>query len=271
MSTSTALVPVDVDARTAEVERQVTEARAQAEAILVRDAAEADQAAALLRQIAARRKAADAERKELTSPLDEAKRRIMQKFKDAMAPYDEADEVVRGKVGIYQAEQDRIRQEEEARLEQDRLKREELARKLRERQEAEERAKREQAEKEAREAAEEAAKAKDEDDRMVAEQLAEEAREAAKEAKTAEAAISSLPEVQLPKAVVETAPKPEGISTRKVWKLMTTNVEKLPPEYTLPNEKALNAAMREGVKENGCPPEIPGAVFEQVAELAVRA
>ncbi len=270
MSTSTALVPADVDARTAEVERQVAEARAQAEAIQVRNPAEADQAAALLRQIAARRKAAEAERKELTGPLDEAKRRIMQKFKDAMAPYDEADEVVRGKVGVYTAEQERIRKEEEARLEAERQERERIARETREKQEAEERAKREQAEKEEREAEEERRKAKDAADREAAEKLVEEARQKADEAKTAEVAISSLPEVSLPKAVVETAPKPEGISTRKVWKLMTTNVEKLPPEYLVPNEKALNAAMREGVKENGQPPEIPGAAFEQVSEMAVR-
>lgn len=271
MNTSTTLVPVDIDARTAEVERQVEEARAQAEAIQVRNPEEADLAAAALRQIAQREKAAEAERVALVKPLNDHVKDINRKFKDAAAPYTEIKTVIKGKVGTYQAEQDRIRQEEEARLEAERQERERLAREAREKQEAEERAKREQAEKEAREAAEEARKAKDEEDRKVAEQLAEEARRKAEEAKTAEAAISSLPDVQLPKAVVETAPKPEGISTRKVWKLMTTNVEELPPEYTLPNEKALNAAMREGVKENGRPPEIPGAVFEQVSEMAVRA
>jgi hypothetical protein len=37
------------------------------------------------------------------------------------------------------------------------------------------------------------------------------------------------------------------------------------------DEKAINAAMREGIRKNGQPPEIPGVVFEQVSELAVRA
>lgn len=276
MSTTTELVPVDIDARTAEVERQVAEARAQAEAIQVRDQAEADQAAALLRQIAARRKAAEAERKELTDPLNEAKGRIIKKFKDAMAPYDEVDEVVREKVGVYTAEQERIRKAEEERLEEERLERERLATEARERQEAEERAKREQAEKEAREAEEEAQKARDEEDRKVAEKLAEEARQKAEEAKTAEAAINSLPEVQLPKAVVETAPRPEGVSSTKRWEFAVTDLEAVPTH--LPDGEPLievksgplRRYMHAYIKEHGHPPEMAGVEFKQVDGLAVR-
>lgn len=278
MTTSTELVPADVDARAAEVERQVAEARGQAEAIQVRDPAEADQAAALLRQIAARRKAAEAERKELTGPLDEAKRRIMQKFKDAMAPYDEVDEIVREKVGEYQAEQDRIRQEEEARLEAERRERERLARETREKQEAEERAKREQAEKEQREAEEEARKAQDAADAEAAAQLAEEARQKAEEAKTAEAAISSLPEVSLPKAVVEVAPKLDGVSSRTKREAFVTDRSKLPD--TLPDGTplivvdmvALRSWMNAQWTATGEAPELPGAEFKRVPDgQAVRA
>lgn len=277
MSTSTALVPVDVDARTAEVERQVVEARAQAEAIQVRNPEEADLAAAALRQIKQREKAAKAERVALVKPLNDHVKDINQKFKDAAAPYKEAERIIKGKVGKYQAEQDQIRQEEEARLEAERQERERLAREARERQEAEERAKREQAEKEAREAAEEARKAKDEEDREVAEQLAEEARQKAEAAKTAEAAISSLPEVQLPKAVVEAAPTPEGVSSQKRWDFAVTDLASLPTH--LPDGEPLievrsgplRRYMHAYIKEHGHPPEMAGVEFKQVDGQAVRA
>lgn len=264
MTTSTQLVPADIDARAAEIERQAAEATAQAEALQVRNQAEADQAGAWLRQVAARKKAAEAERKRLKEPILEAGRRIDQMIKDAMAPFTAAEPVVRQKLGTYQAEQDRIRQEEEARLEAERLERERKAREAREKQEAEERAKREQAEKEAREAAEEIAKAKDEEDRKVAEALAEEARVKAQEAANAESAIASLPEVQLPKVVVEAPPKQEGISTRKEWKSEVTDRDAVPRKYWVLDEKAIQRDVKAGARE------IPGVRIYSVDKLAVR-
>lgn len=275
--TGTNLVPVDTASRIAEVERQVAEARAQAEAIQVRNPEEADLAAAALRQIKQREKAAEAERTSLVKPLNDHVKDINQKFKDAAAPYKEAERIIKGKVGTYQAEQDRIRREEEARLEAERQERERLAREARERQEAEERAKREQAEKEAREAAEEAKAAQDDADREVAEKLAEEARQKAEEAKTAEAAISSLPEVSLPTAVVPAAPKPEGVSAVKRWEPVVTDLAAVPthlPDGELLIEVRsgpLRRHMHAYIKEHGHPPEVAGIEFKQVEGLAVRA
>lgn len=267
-----AVIPAEqLEQRAAEVERQVADARAQAEAIQVRNAEEADLAGAALRQINERRKAAEAERVALVKPLNDHVKEINRKFKDAAAPFDEADRIIRGKVQTYTEEQERIRQEEEARLERERQERERKAREAREKQEAEERAKREQAEREAREAAEEAQRAKDAADREAAEQLAAEAKQKAEEAQTAESAIASLPEVSLPTAMVPSAPKPEGISTRKRWVVKAIDVGALPAEYLIADEKAINAAMRDGVRKTGAPPEIPGVVFEQKSELAVRA
>lgn len=262
--TGTDLVPADVDARAAEVERQVEQARAQAEAMQVRTPEEVELASALLREIQRRRKAAEAERKELTGPLDEAKRRIMQKFKDAMAPFDPVDKIIREKVEVYEDEQARIRREEEERLERERQERERKAREAREKQEAEERAKREQAERETREAEELAKAAKDAEEREAAEKLAEEARVAAQEAATAESAIASLPEVELPKAVVEAAPKPQGISRRMVWRHTVTDPAAVPREYCEVSDKSIRQAVRDGVRE------IPGVKIEQVPEMAVR-
>lgn len=274
--TETALVPADVDARAAEVERQVAEARAQAEALKITDQATADQAAALLRQIAARRKAAETERKELKAPILEAGRGIDRKFSEAMAPFDAADEIVRGELGRYEAEQERIRREEEERLRREREERERKAREERERQEAEARAKREEAEREEREAAELAKAEAEEADREEAERLAAEARRKAEEAKTAEAAIQGLPDVKLPDAVVPAAPKSEGVTSQKRWEFEVADLGALPTH--LPDGEALievrSGALRRYmhayIKEHGVPPEIPGVEFKQVSSLAVR-
>jgi type I site-specific restriction-modification system R (restriction) subunit len=272
MTAGTALVPVAGVAEAVDaVSRQVAEAEARASALQVSSEAEANAAGTILREIQQRRKAAEAKRKDLTGPLLESKRRIDQEFKDAMAPFDAADKIVREKLGTYTAEQERIRQEEEARLERERQERERKAREERERQEAAERAKREQAEKEAREAEDERRRAQNAADAEAAEKLAEEARQKADEAKTAEAAIASLPEPTLPKAVVPAAPKPEGVSSRKRWVVKSIVLTALPDDYKIADEKAINAAMRDGVRENGQPPQIPGVMFEQVDELAVRA
>lgn len=277
MTTGAELVPVDTEAAVTDVERQVAEARAQAEAVEVHDDASAALAAGVLREIKARRKAAEEKRRELVDPLNKTVKTINADFKAAMAPFDEADQIIRSKVQNWTDEQDRIRREEEERLERERQEREKKVREERERQEAEARAKREQAAKEQREAEEEARRAKDEADRETAEKLAEEARQKAQEAQTAESAIASLPDVQLPKAVVEAPKKPDGISTSKRWVASVTDITQLPdflPDGT-PLKVVVTAAltrhMHDTLKETGQPPEMPGAKFEQVSGLAVRA
>jgi hypothetical protein len=276
MSVGTELVPADVDARAAEVERQVAEARAQAEAIQVRTPEEADLAAAALKQIKEREKAAEAERVALTKPLNDHVKEINRKFKDAAAPYNEAKGVIDEKIGEYEAERERIRKEEADRLEAERLERERIAREAREKQEAKAREKREQAEREQREAEEEARKAKDAADAEAAAAMAEEARAAAQEAATAESAIASLPDVQLPKAVVEAAPKIDGIVPQKRWEFEVTDLAAVPTH--LPDGEPLlevrsgplRRYMHAYIKEHGHPPEMAGLEFKQESSRAVR-
>jgi hypothetical protein len=262
--TTADLVPTDLDARAEEVSRQVAAARTQAEAIEVRNPDEAERAGRLLREIAARKKQVEDDRKKLKEPILEAGRRVDKQAKDAVASLDAVDAIVRPKLSTYTAEQERLRQEEEARLEAERQERERKAREERERQEVAERAKREQAQREAREAEEEAARAQDAEDVAAAAELAEEARRKAEEAATAEAAISSLPEPALPKATVAAPAKPTGISQRKVWKHTVVKPELVPREFLVVDEKAIRQAVRDGVRE------IPGVRIEQVAEMAVR-
>ena len=251
--TTTELVPADVDTRLAGVARQVEQARTQAEAIEVVNAEQAEYAARILREIASHRKQAEAERKELVGPLNATVKRINQRFKDSLAPLDAADKIVRERVGTYQREEERKRIEAQRKLDEER-----------ERVEREAREKREAAERAEREAAELAAGA-GEDDAEVAAELAAEARRDAERAEITEQAIQSLPAQAVP-----AAPRPEGIATRKRWVVKSIILAALPEEYKVADEKAINAAMRDGVTENGEPPKIPGVVWEQVAELAVR-
>ncbi len=277
MTTSTALVPVEKDAEVDLVKRQVEEAERQAGLIEVASPEQDAQATAYLQQIKAREKAAEAKRKELVGPLNQTVKTINQDFKDAMAPFEAAYKKVAGKVTDYRAERERIRKAEEERLERERQERERKIREERERQEAEARALRERAEKEAREAEEERQKAKDEEDRQAAEALAEEARQKAQEAQTAEAAIEALPEVQLPKAVVEQAATPSGAPSTKRWDFAVTDLASLPTH--LPDGEplievksgSLRRYMHAYIKEHGHPPEMAGVEFKRVDGLAVRA
>lgn len=265
--TGTELVVADgmeVDA-VAKVEQQVAEAKAAAELIEVRNQDEATVATEFVARIARQRRDADAERKLLVGPLNDTVKRINARFKDAVAPLDAADKVVRGKLGTYTAEQERIRREEEARLEAERQERERKAREERERQEAEARRLREEAEREAREKAEAAKAAEDEE----AQRLAEEAAARLAEAQTAEAAVKSLPTLEIPRAVVE-APAPlksasGGVSTRKVWKHEITDATAIPREFLKVDEQAIRQAIRDGRRD------IPGVRIYQDDQLAVRA
>lgn len=263
----TTLAPVQEAQALDVVQQRVAEARAQAEAIEVRNSEEAQAASEALKQIARYKKEAEAERVALVKPLNDHVKEINRKFKEAVAPYEVADKTIRGKVGVYQAEVERRQREEQERLERERQERERIERERREKEEAAARAEREKAEREAREAQEIAAA---DADAEIA-KLAAEAKQKAEEAKTAEAALAALPEPVIPKAVVKQAPKLDGIQTKKRWVVKTIALPLLPDEYKIADEKAINAAMRDGVRENGKPPEIPGVVFEQVDELAVRA
>jgi hypothetical protein len=257
--TGATLVPIEqVDSTVDVVAKRVAEAEAQADALQVTNAGEAEAAAEVLRDIARYKKGAEAERTELVKPLNDHVKLINKKFKDAIAPFEAADKKIRAKVETFTAEQERRRREEEQRLERERQERERKAREERERQEAEAKAKREQAEADARAAEELADEGEDPGD------LAEEAAQKLAEAQTAESAISSLPEPTLPRQVVEKPAAPTGTSTRMVWKHRLVDPAAVPREYLVVDEKKIRQAVRDGVRE------IPGVVIEQKPELAVR-
>jgi hypothetical protein len=95
------------------------------------------------------------------------------------------------------------------------------------------------------------------------------ARQREEEARAREAEERSRPLPERPRATVAPAgPIRSGRSSasqRKVWKATSIDVARLPAEYLMPNEKAINGAIRRGVRM------IPGVTIEQVPELSVRA
>lgn len=79
-----------------------------------------------LKHIKAKAKELDETRKSLTKPIDEAKARIMDFFRQPLDFLSKAESIIKGSMLTYQNEQERIRREEEAR-------RQEIARKEQER------------------------------------------------------------------------------------------------------------------------------------------
>lgn len=255
----------EVEEKATAVASAAVEARRRAEAMQVTNDEEASAAAALLRDVATRRKTAEKERTSLKAPILEAGRRLDARFKEVMEPFDAVDEVLRGKLGTYQREQEQKRLAEQKRLEDERLAREAAEREAREKAEAEEKKRREQAEADAREAEKLAQEARDEEERAQAEELREQSEREAEEARQRQEAIATAPPpAPLPKAEVEPAAAPTGVQMKKVWKATVVDVGAVPREYLEVDEVKIRAAVRAGVRE------IPGVRIEQVDQMAVR-
>lgn len=290
--TATAVIDTDAEeAKVSEVTETVGGIVAAAEQLEVVSTETAQQAATMLTEISRARKASETARRFLTDPLRKHVEAINARFKEAAEPLDQANAIVRGKLGTYQAEQERIRQAEQERLEAE-------ARAERERQEAEAREAREKAEAEAREAAERAAAARaptmdavgvaDLTDAQLVDVVLEgghaepearaelarrrEARRAQEQAEAAQRAVVQANEAEqaaaaqpLTVARVEQAPKLAGISTQKRWTFEVIDPHAVPREHLTVDEKSIREAVRAGVRE------IPGVRIYQDAGLAVRA
>jgi chromosome segregation ATPase len=246
----------------------VSDAVRRASMVEVRTPEEANAAAGILRNLKEQTKNAEATRKFLVGPLNAHVKRINSKAKEATAPLDAAVNVLKDKIETYQAELERQRREEEERLRREAAEREAKMKAERERAEAEARAKREEAERVQREAEDKARLAAERDAESQAAKeaarLAEEAAQQADQSKLEEMTLDALPDLPAPVPVVAEAPKVEGVQTRKVWKATVTQEALLPREYMVVDQKKINQAVRDGVRE------IPGVVIQQVSQVAVR-
>lgn len=193
----------------------------------------------MTREIKAKAKRLEDLRLSMTRPLDETKKAIMDFFRAPAETLAKAEAALKGSITTFQQEQQRLAAEAEK--ERQRLQEIERQRLEKERQEAEALLAQ----------AEEAAAT---GDSAKAEQL-----EAQAMATQQAAGPISVPVVAAPE-------KPRGASIRKVWKCRVVNAKLVPPEFTIPNEKALDAYAK-SMKENA---SLPGCEFYSEDSVAIR-
>lgn len=213
-----------------------------------------------LQQIKARMKAVDEQRKSITRPLDEAKKAIMALFDAPTRFLQDAEGLLKRKMLTFSEEQERKQRELRAKLEEE-------ARRERERLAAEAAAARAKAEEEARRLREQAEAAKAAGDAAKAAKLESKADsrvEAADEKAHAlehQAAVTIAPAVQIQQATAK------GVSEREEWDFEYTDVNALPREFLIPDEKAIRAV----VKARKGATNIPGVRVFSRKNLAARA
>lgn len=162
-----------------------------------------DHAADALKHIKTRTKNLEDRRKEITKPLDVAKKSVMELFRKPLIMLVDAERIVKKGMIVYTDEQERIRREKEA--------------KLRRQAEAEERRKKEALEKRAK-------KAEGEGKLDKAEQLREQKEEVSVEAPV----------------LAQTTETPQGVAYKDRWYAVVIDKAKVPIAYLEPNMSALN-------------------------------
>jgi len=200
---TTKIVPVEAEKLVAETEVMATSY----ENYVVSSQENYADAGEVLKAIKTKAKSLDELRKSLTKPLDESKKRIMEFFKSPLDSLEQAEKTIKSAMISWHQEQERIRLAEERRLA-------ELQRK-----EAEELQKKVEAE------LAKAASLKTDKAKEAAQARAEEA-----QAKI-EMVNSYVPTVESKVEAVA------GISKRTVWKFRVVNVNLVPREYMIPDEK----------------------------------
>lgn len=164
-----------------------------------------------LKKIKAKTKELDAQRKQITKPLDDAKAAVMALFKKPLEALTQAEGVLKNSLLSFDREQERKRQEEEKRLR-------EIARAEQERLQAQARA------------------AEEESRKLIEAGKKEEAEQLAAKAATIEISSYSIP---VP-IVAQAQTKVAGISKRTIWKARVIKKESIPLEYMEPNQSALD-------------------------------
>lgn len=273
--------------------------RAQAEHITVDDAISAQTATALLAQVVGARRHAEAQRVELVGPLNAVVKKINAAAKRTTEPLAEAERTLKGKLLGYQREQQRLADEERARLEAEAEQRRAVeAERMRLAEEAA-RAEREAAERAARAVRDEQARREREesdalsakiraatDEQLAAlvhggsnelaalasaevaqrsairdvEQAAEAARRAEEEARTAAPLPIAAPAVVAPARL-------EGggasVSVRKRWTFEVVDEAQVDRRFVKLDTAAVRAAIREGLRES------PGLRIYQTDDASV--
>ncbi len=189
-----------------------------------------------LKKIKAKAKELTDTRMSLTRPIEESKKKIIAFFKEPLDYLVRAETAVKKAMIGWQAEQERLRREEEARLA-------EIQRK--------------EAERLRKEAEKEAARA---------ELLKTDKAKAAAAAKAEELKAKAEATTAIAPTVESTVEEVAGISTRKVWKFKIEDISKLPREYMIPDEKYIGQMVRASKGRK----EIPGVKIYSEDVIASR-
>lgn len=177
--------------------------------------------------IKTKQKELESMRRNITKPLDQAKKAVMDLFRKPLIMLAEAEGFVKKSMLDYTTKQERIRKEQE----------EKLARQAK----AEEDRKKKALEEQARKKDEEARILREKAEKANAEEKARLEAEAKKKDEEAEAKREKKEEVHVEAPVL--APRtetPKGISYKTVWSAEVVDFSKLPDEYKLPNMPMLN-------------------------------
>jgi hypothetical protein len=184
---------INVNISTKETVKEAEQILALAKSVTIKTQDQYENAALTLKDIKAKAARLEEERKKITTPLDTAKKAVMDLFRKPTDFLAEAERIIKGSMITYSNEQERLRLE---------------------------------AERKAQEAA------KKEEERKGNTEKAEDLRQQAQETFVPAPAVQS------------SFQKAAGTQERIVWKYKITDVNQIPREWMIPDEKAIGAAIR---------------------------
>ncbi len=213
-----------------------------------------DSAAEGLKKIKGVTKDIEAKRKEITKPLDQATKAVMDLFRNPLALLSEAEYIVKDGLLVYTETREKIRREQQ----------EKLDRQARAEEDRKKKAFEKQARKQEEKAAEARRKAAEVEDVKEKARLEAEAKKADEEAERRRDKKEDV-KVEAP-VLAPQAETPSGISYKIRWTAEVVDFTKLPDEYKLPNMPILNK-MAQATK--GKVP-IPGVKFNSEKDVSSR-
>lgn len=228
----TNLVEVSIPQPSSSASDRASAALSLAQSMSVTTAEQYSAGAAELQGIKAKFREIDEARKQLVKPINEAHKRVQEFFSGPLDFLSKAEAIIKGKLVVYQNEQDRLRREEQRRAE-------EAARKERERLESQareaERKAREKADADRRAAEAAAAAGRAEEAARLAARAAATETKAAEKAEALEQRAASV----VAPVVHRETPKVAGLKTREVFKFEIVDAGLLPREYLVPDEQRI--------------------------------
>lgn len=225
----------------------------QAQNIVITTQPDYDMAGTLLQRIKGRMKYIEAKRKDITKPLDVAKKLVMELFRTPLIKLGEAEVNIKRGMLTFEEEQERIRKEQQEKLERQAA--------------AEEARKKKALEEQARKKEEEARKLREEAEKADAEEKARLEAIAQKKEEEAEARREKAEATHVEAPVI--APRvetPKGISYTTKWTAEVVDFKALPDEYKIEDTSMLNKLAQ---ATKGKVP-VPGVIFKSEKVVASR-